>query len=166
VAYADDASTSLRRRLAEALFRARRHLEAALTIEDLLEAEPEKATTEHRLMLAECYLSLGRHADASEQSRMILDEQGGNARALRLLARAQGAQADYPEALRTARRALAVEPNNVHTLELVAALAWRVENHELAASTVDRLLQRDPANPVGARIREQLRYRQTPGTRH
>ena len=165
VAYADDASSALRRRLADALFRARRHLEAALTIEDLLEAESGEAMTEHRLMLAECYLSLGRHADASGQARTILNEQGGNVRALRLLARAQGAQTDYPQALRTARRALAIEPNDIRTLELVAALAWRVKNQDLAAVTAQKLLERDPTNPVGARIRDQLRYRQAPGHR-
>jgi tetratricopeptide (TPR) repeat protein len=157
VAYATEAEPVTQRRLAEALFRARRYVEAIPVLNALLEDGQPLVTTILRLMLGECYLAEGRVVAARAQAQAVLGDERDNVRALRLLTRSLVAAGEHGSALRAARRALAIDADDARTLELVTALAWRLEDAALAKAASERLLAVEPENPVAQRILQQIR---------
>lgn len=155
VAAAEGADPGARERLAVALFRARRYIEAAPVLAGLVEAHAAEVPAWLRLMLAECYLAEGRCAAAREQVQAVLQRAPRDVAGLRLLARILGAGADYEAALRVAARAVELDPAGVPTLELAAALAWRAGDLGLATARAARLCQLDPGNAAGQSILRQ-----------
>lgn len=153
VAGSDAAAAALQERLAVALFRAGRYVEAVPVLEALLRLPGESPAVVLHLMLAESYLELDRDAAARSELQMVLRDNRDDPRALRLLARALAAVGDQRAALATARRALLRTPEHVGTLELVATLAWRVGEEQLLANTLAALVQREPDSAVARHLR-------------
>ena len=122
-----------------------------MLVETLAQAEEDGAQS-LRLMLAECYLAQGRYSDARDQAQLILRRDKDDVRALRLLARSLGATGEYEAGLRAARRALDADASDLRTLELAAALALRTGDSKQAGIMAERLLAREPDNPVALRI--------------
>lgn len=149
---------SIRARLGEALYRARRYAEAIPVLQELAEDPEAGSSVPLRLMLAESCLAQGRFTVAAEQTRTALRWEPDNVQALRMLARSLEAGGEHAAALRAARRAQAVNARDIQTLELVAALAWRAGDYTSAAATIEQLLAVDPQNPVGLRLRERARF--------
>ncbi len=156
VAYTQGADREVRRRLADALYRSNRYLEAIPTLVELVDAadEPDHQT---RMMLAESYLAVGRNNDAQDQARAVLLAERDHTAALRLIARSLSAEGQYRAALRTAQQAMRHDTSDRHSLELVTALAWRVGERELATSTATRLLRVDPQNAIAESVLRRAR---------
>lgn len=157
VLYADGGDAPTRRRLAQALVHAQRYVEAIPLLEDLTnETPPESALLDHTL-LAECYLAEGRNEAAQLQAQQVLQREPTHVPALRLLAHSLGEAGNHAGALRVARRALGIDQDDILSLELTAALAWRMRDTQLAGRTTKRLLALEPDNRVGQQIVQRLR---------
>jgi len=72
--------------------------------------------------------------------------------ALLLLAQAWAAAGDTGAALRTAERALQLQPQDARVQELTAALEWSAGQESRARERARRLREIDPANPVALHI--------------
>ena len=148
----DDHAGLLRERAAEALYRAGRSSEAAPALEELINRGTPQTVEPWRLMLAECYLDTGRPAAAEQQAQAVLQVNGRHPQALRLLARCLARTNDLDGALRVAQQAAALDEQDVRSLELVTALAWRTGQCELATATAMRLLVCDPESRVARAV--------------
>ena len=169
IAGTGDAEAGLRQRLATALYRSGRYADAIPVLASLINVaaglrtgrlvnaeDLENSSGLPRLMLAECYLAERRPAEAQEHIQWVIQREPENVQALRLLARNLGMAGKHAQALRVTRRALGLAPNDVRTLELAAALAWRTGARESAASTAERLLKLDAQNPVAHHVLDQI----------
>jgi tetratricopeptide (TPR) repeat protein len=145
-------ATEIHERAAEALYRAGRYEDAIPALLDLLQADRDDTTASVPLMLAECYLALGRPAAAREQLQSVLRRDSEHVAALRLMARCLATAGDLDAALGVAQQALSIDAQDVRTLELTAALAWRTGDCEQAAAAATRLIALDADNPTGAHI--------------
>ena len=157
VADTPDADAGTRERLAVALYRAGRYGDAIPVLLMLLNDGPPERTACLRPLLVECYLAEGRTAAARDQAQLAARAAPESPYVQRLLARALAAVGDYPAALRVAQRALTLSANDQTTLELLAALAWRVGNRELAESAARKLVERDGDNAVGRHVAQLVR---------
>ncbi len=148
VASSPKAASEGRERAAEALYRAGRYEDAIpLLLELVQEAPPETSGPPH-LMLAECYFAVGRPTAARAHLQAVLRRDAEQVSALRMLARSFAEGGDWAAALRIAQPATAVDGQDPRTLELVAGLAWRAGECDLATSAAARLLTLEPENPV------------------
>lgn len=150
-----DAAPALRERLAVALYRAGRYTEAVPLLRELLDEGADEADV-WRLTLIRCYLATGQPAAARSHIELLLRQRPDDVRTLRLLAHSLAAGGELGSALRTAQRALAANAQDRETLELVAALAWKAGDRELAGGTASRLLQADPGNVVARHLLARL----------
>lgn len=142
----------LRQRLAVALFHAQRYVEAVPVLQDLLQNQPEVMGGWLRLMLAESYLAEGRLTAARDEVRTLLRTDPDHPAALRLLARTLSGLGEYDAALRTALRALELQPRDEHALELAAAIAWRAGDRVKAQRLAWQLQEVAPDNTIAGRI--------------
>jgi tetratricopeptide (TPR) repeat protein len=147
----------LRQRAAEALYRAARYQDAITVLRDLVEGDSAETSATLRLMLAECHWALGQSAPAREQAQSVLRRDPENAWALRVLARSLALEGELVAAQRVAQHALAVDGQDPRTLELLAGLAWRTGDRELAATAAARLAAIESGNPVAQYLLSQLR---------
>ncbi|MEW6249772.1 MAG: tetratricopeptide repeat protein [Planctomycetota bacterium] len=152
VAHARASGPDIRLRLAQALCRAGRPVEAIPVYRDALPALEPAAQDVVRLELAGAYLATDQPAAAREQAQLVLRGTPDDPAALRILALSYGQGGDLAAALRTARRALELDAGHVPTAELVAALAWRAGERDLARATARRLYERDVENAVALRV--------------
>ncbi len=134
----------IRERLAMALYRAGRWSQAIRHFEQLL-AEPETGTAAPvRLALAECLLEGGHVEAAHEQLSLILRKDPRHVAALQLVARLFAERKHFERARQIAEQALQFAPEDPQSLELVAALAFRVGDQTRACSLARHIQQSFP----------------------
>jgi tetratricopeptide (TPR) repeat protein len=152
VAGAPGAPTLLRERLAVALFRAGRYADAVAELRFVLEDAANPAPEPLRRLLIESYVQTGQCAAAREQAQVLVQRTPNDVRSHALLARTLSLAGDEPGALRAIRRALALNENDLASLELGIALAWRAGEQADASVLATRLLALDDQNPVAQRV--------------
>jgi Tfp pilus assembly protein PilF len=157
VSFGREEDAEIQERTATALYRSQRYIEAIPVLEQLVQQRGVLSSKVIRLMLADCCLEVGRATAAREQVERILTDTPEHLPALRLLARCHASNGDYQTALAVVRRALHFDRQDTRSLELGAALAWRLDDKETAGRFVERLLELDVDNPVGIRLQQRLR---------
>jgi Tfp pilus assembly protein PilF len=145
-----DANSTISERLGLALWRAEEWGEAADILAELVQGGTASVTLQ--LALVECLIQLDRGGEAREFLTPILRQDPRHRGALRLLAEAQVREGALEQALLTLARALHAAPADEGLLELGAAVAHRLQRHDLAARYAGRLLDISPASAIAARI--------------
>jgi Tfp pilus assembly protein PilF len=142
----------IRERLAIALYRAGRFVEAVPVFNELLADGGIDASVTLRLAAARCLIEDNQLSAAHTQVTVVLERDERNLRAQHLRARIFAEQHEFQRAFQVAHRALRIAPDDIQSLELASALATRNEDLALARELAARLLDLQPGNPVGQRI--------------
>jgi len=145
-----DADAAITERLGLALWRAEDWGAAADVLAELPQGDEESGSL--RLALAECLIQLDRGDEARELLMPILRRNPRHLGALRLMVQAQVREGALEQALLTIARALHGAPADASLLELGAAVAHRLDRHDLAVRYAVRLLDVSPDSPISARI--------------
>lgn len=152
VAAAPEADDEVRRRLAQALYRAGRYEDAATALSPLVaacDAEVDELLTP---LLIQCHLELGQADAARRLAENYVRLRPEDGQALRLLAHATAQAGDYESALRTARRALAQNARDPAALELCTALAWHTGRRDDSLAMARKLVALDRENAVAKHV--------------
>ncbi len=146
-------AADIRERFAMALYRAGNCQEAVAVLEQVVDDPKFEPSDVLRLALAECLVEDGQLAAGRYHVAQVLARDERSLAALHLLARILTAEGTPYRALQTARHAMAIDPDNVRSVELSAALACRVGDAVLADELAGRLLDVQADNAIAHRIR-------------
>ena len=136
---ATDDAPELRERLATALFRAERYVEAAPQIARLIDDAGTSASSAWRLMHAQCLLETRRTVKARQELSLVLRSAPDNVAALRLLACALAREGRLMQAISTAERAYNLAPDEMPSQELLATLALRTGDTDRAVDLAQHI---------------------------
>ena len=156
----------VRERLAIALYRAGRFDQAIPLLSGALAGKSGTQTARLQVALADCLQATGRTDAAREQLAQALRSAQQETGALRVSARLLVEQGDFRRAYQTIRRAVELDGGELLTLELAAALAYRVGDRQAAAGLARRLLRKSPGeeNPVAQAVIESLNEQDAPAS--
>ena len=125
-------ATDIRERFAMALYRAGKSQEAGEVLKQVVDDPEFDPSDVLRLALADCLVEDGQLAAGRHHVAQVLARNERSLAALHLLARILTVEGTPERALQTARHAMAIDPDNVRSVELTAALAYRVGDTVLA----------------------------------
>jgi tetratricopeptide (TPR) repeat protein len=93
---------------------------------------------------ADLLLQQGRHKDAEEYIKQVLEQEPENDEALALLARSYINSGKSDEAIETINRAIVIEPNNSFYFYLLAFAYYRKDTNGVAISNLNKAIELNP----------------------
>ena len=138
------------------LFWAGRYGAAAETLMNVLEDEPVEVRPSLQLALARCWLEMGDATRAWERLALLAQEIPDSGPLWALMAQAAWAEGNGEAALDNARRAVELEPTNLQSKLLLAALAYRLGKTQVARQAIRPVLEAEPTHALAVRLHEAL----------